>query len=233
MASAKIRLRVTEASNDGGKIYSVSNNYNGTATPWLESGLVWENAPIISGSPLSSLGAISNISTVEFDATAAISGDGSYSFAIKNNSNDAAIYSSKEGTGTPELVINLAIAAALTGESTDGSNDSLNDKRGERILTEEALLPEKISLSPNYPNPFNLETALEYGLPKESRVRLVIYNVKGQEVRTLVDGLQPAGFKKMIWNGRNNFGIEIGSGVYFLRLEVNGEILTRKITLQK
>jgi len=234
VASAKIRLLVTEGSNDGGAVYSVSNNYNGTATAWVESGLVWDNAPVISGSSLSSLGAISNNSIVEFDVTAAISGDGSYSFAIKNNSNDTATYSSKEGTVTPALVINLAIAASLTGESIGGSNDSrLNDKDSELIFTEEAVLPEKISLSPNYPNPFNLETTFEYGLPKESRVRLVIYNVKGQEVRSLVDGLQPAGFKKMIWNGRNNFGIEIGSGVFFLRLEVNGETFTRKITLQK
>jgi hypothetical protein len=105
--SATLRLYVTDASPDGGSLYLVSNNYQGTATPWLQSGLNWNNAPPISGTALSSAGAVSLNQWVEFDVTSAIAGDGTYSFALKNNSSNAAYYSAKEGSNKPELVIQI------------------------------------------------------------------------------------------------------------------------------
>ena len=95
------------------------------------------------------------------------------------------------------------------------------------------LLPETIALSSNYPNPFNLETRIEYALPEEAKVRLAIYNIRGQQVRTLVDEIQPAGFKVVVWSGRDDFGLEVGSGVYFIQLVVALQTLMEKITLQK
>jgi hypothetical protein len=95
------------------------------------------------------------------------------------------------------------------------------------------ILPEAITLNPNYPNPFNLETSIEYALPEQGQVRLTVYNVRGQQVRLLVDENQPAGFKRVLWNGRDDFGHEVGSGVYLIHLLMDRQSLVRKISLLK
>lgn len=219
VTSAKIRLVCTDASNAGGGIYSVSNN-------WSESGLIWSNAPVVSGSALSSVGAVAVNQTVEWDVTAAISGDGIYSFAIRNNSSDAVYYSSKEGAQTPSLVITTS-ATAIAAKLEDGKTEEFNEF--ENLLT----IPETLVLLPNYPNPFNAETTFEYGLPEASDVRLMIYNVRGQEVKVLVNGYQNAGFLKARWDGRDNAGVAVSSGWYFTRLTVGNKTLTGKLLLQK
>ncbi|MCI0556837.1 MAG: DNRLRE domain-containing protein, partial [Anaerolineae bacterium] len=94
-------------------------------------------------------------------------------------------------------------------------------------------LPQTITLNPSYPNPFNLETRIEYALPKPGRVSLVIYNVRGQQVRKLVDEIQSGGFKRVLWNGRDDFGQGVGSGVYLIRLVVGQQRFVGKLLLQK
>ena len=225
--SAKVRLKVEDGSIDGGGIYSVSNNFLGTGTPWTEAVLNWDNAPGISGSPLSSLGVVNTGATIEFDVTAAIIGDGVYSFAIHNQNDDVVDYSSKDGSQDPELVITTG--SGLPKESpelADGSDD-------EEIEANEPELPEKIALYPNYPNPFNAETNIEYALPENAKVKLGIFNLRGQLVKVLVNDEQKAGVKKVRWDGKNGDGNDVGSGVYFLRLEIGEQKLSRKITLQK
>jgi hypothetical protein len=223
---AKIRLAVTSTSNQGGSMFSVSNNLLGTATPWSESDLTFNNAPEISGSPLSSLARVEIGQTVEFDVTPAIAGNGTFSFGLNSTSNDAAIYSSKEGTIAPELVITTG---ALSKENSEALADGANGDETES----NPILPETVELYPNYPNPFNAETTIEYALPKDARVKLAIFNIKGQLVRMLFDGEQRAGILKARWNGKNGDDKDVSSGVYFLRLEVGEHKLSRKITLQK
>jgi len=82
-----------------------------------------------------------------------------------------------------------------------------------------AELPKEYALEQNYPNPFNPITILRYQLPTNSRVTLKIYNVLGQEVKTLANEIQDAGCKSIEWNSTNNFGNPIASGIYFYRLE--------------
>ncbi|NIR51361.1 phytase [candidate division KSB1 bacterium] len=94
-------------------------------------------------------------------------------------------------------------------------------------------LPERITLKPNYPNPFNIETTFEYELPERAEVRLVIYNLLGQATRKLVDETESPGVKQVRWNGKNSQGQEVGSGIYYVELVVNGKSLLRKITLLK
>ena len=77
-------------------------------------------------------------------------------------------------------------------------------------------------MSPNYPNPFNAETRIEYAVPEAAKVEIIIYNTRGQEVVTLVDEVQQPGFKKVVWYGTDNFGNSVSSGVYFLRLRAGG-----------
>jgi hypothetical protein len=103
--SARLRLRVTNSSDDGGSVHLVSNDYDGTSTPWDENGLVWDNAPQIVNPVLDSAGSVGVGDWVELDVTAVIPGDGIYSFVIQSNSGNSVRYSSKEGNDPPELVV--------------------------------------------------------------------------------------------------------------------------------
>jgi hypothetical protein len=76
------------------------------------------------------------------------------------------------------------------------------------------------ALLDNYPNPFNPETKVEYELQNRSHVQLEIYDILSQEVKTLVDQVEEAGIWSITWDGKNNNGAEVASGVYFYRLNV-------------
>ncbi|HXF99747.1 MAG TPA: T9SS type A sorting domain-containing protein, partial [Bacteroidota bacterium] len=82
-------------------------------------------------------------------------------------------------------------------------------------------VPTVFALEHNYPNPFNPTTQISYALPKQSFVTLKVYNVLGQEVATLVNEQQGAGFVTAKWDGRNSIGQSVGSGVYFYRIEAH------------
>jgi hypothetical protein len=86
-------------------------------------------------------------------------------------------------------------------------------------LTSASTKPKEFQLSNNYPNPFNPTTVIGYTIASDCNVKLVVYNVLGQKVRTLVDCRQEAGHKKVIWDGNNDHGVEVASGIYFYRLE--------------
>lgn len=88
--------------------------------------------------------------------------------------------------------------------------------------------PAVTALYQNSPNPFNPQTRVRYALAKDGYVRLDVYNVRGQRVATLVDEHQSAGFKSIDWNASN-----VASGVYFYRLQANGYVETRKMTVMK
>jgi hypothetical protein len=88
-------------------------------------------------------------------------------------------------------------------------------------------------LYPNHPNPFNAQTIIEYALPAEARVGLFIYNLYGQQVRKLVDAIQPIGYMRVRWDGRDDQGQEVGSGIYLIRFEAGPQRISRRITLLK
>lgn len=80
-------------------------------------------------------------------------------------------------------------------------------------------IPDEFTLDQNFPNPFNPETIIQYQLPKSSQVRLVIYNLAGQQVATLINEQQLPGFYSVQWNGKDDSGRNVSSGVYLYRLE--------------
>ncbi len=84
----------------------------------------------------------------------------------------------------------------------------------------QTAIPSEFYLAPNYPNPFNPSTTIQYGLPSASTVELVIYNSLGQEVRTLFSGVQNAGQQRILWNGRNDNGAPVSSGIYIFRATI-------------
>ena len=96
-----------------------------------------------------------------------------------------------------------------------------------------AQLPSSYSLGPNAPNPFNPSTTIQFALPEATYVRLEIYNVAGQRVRTLIDGLRPAGHHIVQWNGRSEQGQPVASGLYFYRLTTDEFVEQKKMTLLK
>jgi len=93
--------------------------------------------------------------------------------------------------------------------------------------------PLQFSLEQNYPNPFNPETRLYFQLPKDSEVQLVIYNMRGQMVRNLIEQHYPAGHHVENWDGRDNHGNLVPSGVYIYRIKAGDYIAARKMTLIK
>ncbi|MFQ5640809.1 MAG: T9SS type A sorting domain-containing protein [bacterium] len=95
-------------------------------------------------------------------------------------------------------------------------------------------LPQQFGLAQNYPNPFNPETTIQYQLPQTGNVTLRIYNLLGQEVRTLVSENQTAGSYSVAWNGKNDVGEFVTSGMYFYKLKVGESFLvTRKMLFLK
>jgi hypothetical protein len=225
--SAKIRLECTDGSVAGGSLFSVSNNFIGTGIPWTEEELAWANAPAISGTPLATLGNVGAGQIVEFDVTAAIVGDGTYSFAIRNSNSDLANYSSKEGSTPPELVVTTGTGLSKQAPDTDEATEE------KPIEVNDVPLPDQPTLYANYPNPFNIETTIEYALPEDAKVQLRVFNLRGQVVRVLVDGFQKAGMKRVRWDGLNQDKKVVGTGVYFVRFKVGELTQSRKITLQK
>ncbi|HLX11958.1 MAG TPA: right-handed parallel beta-helix repeat-containing protein, partial [Bacteroidota bacterium] len=91
-----------------------------------------------------------------------------------------------------------------------------------QITDNAKLVPQSFALMQNYPNPFNPSTQIEYQLPVGGTVRLTIYDSKGQEVRTLVNENQDAGYYKAIWDGLNAAGNSVSSGVYYYRIDAMG-----------
>lgn len=99
--------------------------------------------------------------------------------------------------------------------------------------TDELAIITSAELHQNYPNPFNPVTSIEFKLPKRMEVKLVIYDVLGRQVRKLLDGDQNPGGHKVYWNGTNDDGQFVGSGIYFYRLQAEDFTATRKMMLLK
>jgi hypothetical protein len=93
---------------------------------------------------------------------------------------------------------------------------------------EATAVPEEYGLQQNYPNPFNPVTTIRYQLPAPGYVRLVIYNQVGQEVKILLDDIQPAGWYRALWDGS-----QCANGVYLYRLEAGSFVKTRSMVLLK
>ena len=95
-----------------------------------------------------------------------------------------------------------------------------------RIEDHTTILPAQFTLEQNYPNPFNPETTIRYTIPRESTVRLIVYNVIGQAVNTVIDEKQPPGQKEVHVNAAR-----LASGVYFYRLQAGSFSVTRKMVV--
>ncbi|MDO8550962.1 MAG: T9SS type A sorting domain-containing protein [Ignavibacteria bacterium] len=98
---------------------------------------------------------------------------------------------------------------------------------------ENEFIPVTHNLFQNYPNPFNPSTVISYSLPNVSYVSLKIYDILGREVKTLVNSEQNIGIHNIQWNGDNNYGNKVSSGIYLYKIEAGNFIMTKKMLLLK
>jgi hypothetical protein len=112
-------------------------------------------------------------------------------------------------------------------------------KRGDRLhlgdlhRLQSNNLPTAFELHQNYPNPFNPGTVICFDLPRNTRVELSVFNILGQRVATLVNGPVTAGQHQIVWDGCNDSGAAVSSGVYLYRLKTPARAVTRRMVLMK
>jgi len=137
---ATLRLFASDGSASGGSVFAVSNHYLDTDTPWLETGLNWNNAPAIGDIPLATFPApVANNTWIEFDVTAAITGDGAYSFALTSDTSNSLLINSREASeNPPELVIETSAetAGSPTPETTETPPEATPEMTGEAPVDE-------------------------------------------------------------------------------------------------
>ncbi len=102
MQHATLRLFSYDGSPDGGSVYSVSNSQLNGSTLWTETNLTWNNAPAIAGIALDTAGSVSTNTWVDFDVTAAVQSNGTFSFGLKSGSSNSAYFRSKEYASTSQ-----------------------------------------------------------------------------------------------------------------------------------
>jgi hypothetical protein len=137
----------------------------------------------------------------------------------------------KFANGSPEQGTKIQTFYKISGDIyKPGPVVSFNSTSVESEQTE---LPTKFDLSQNYPNPFNPTTTIRYSLPKASYVSIKIYNMLGQEVKTLFNGERNAGAFMVQWNGDNNSGQKVASGAYIYRIVAGSFVETKKMMFLK
>ena len=132
-------------------------------------------------------------------------------------------------------ITDAAKRATILGRTLDwlGSATSM----GKDVALEQTTpdLPGEVVLGQNYPNPFNPTTRIQVGIPANhtGKVDLRIFNVQGQLVKTVFEGVKNPGFHTFEWDGSNNYGTQVSSGIYFARFQAGRTVLTRKMVLLK
>lgn len=143
-------------------------------------------------------------------------------------------------------ILDVSASLEASGELADGGNGSSSNWGSDtaepfRYLVTDpstgvadnsvAKLPENAALHQNYPNPFNPSTKIEYNLIGEAFTSLKVFNVLGEEIRTLVSENQTPGLYRVCWDATDNLGNAVGSGIYLLRLQTNSVIRSRRMIL--
>ncbi len=108
-----------------------------------------------------------------------------------------------------------------------------NTGNGTTSVKEENVVPTSFFMSQNYPNPFNPTTNIKFGLPNNANVKVVIYNMLGQQIKTLVNSNLAAGTYNLIWDGTNDAGIKVNSGAYIYRITAGNFVESKKMILLK
>jgi hypothetical protein len=140
--------------------------------------------------------------------------------STRNTSGKFGLYSFQQGatTGLASYFDNIVVKSLVTTGVEEHFNSSI---------------PGDFHLMQNYPNPFNPSTRIAYQLPSSGFVSLAVYDLLGRMVKTLVSGEQGAGYKLAEWDGRDQLGRSVSSGVYFYSLKAGTFIESRKMILMR
>lgn len=239
--------RGADVDNDG-DFDLITSGFNSTQLAWYENPS-WE-VRIISDSAMQAfVGAIGDLDN-DGDVDVVASETGGMAW-YENRSNGANWQRRSIAIGEPNFIVPLGgadqhgprdfnqdgfidIAATMTlglqGELRWYANPGVTSAVDEKA---EAAIPSVFHLAQNYPNPINPSTMIQYELPQASQVRLAIYNLLGERVRTLVDAKESVGVKQVKWDGRNEHGERVSSGVYLYRLEAGEYRMVRRLVLMK
>jgi hypothetical protein len=172
------------------------------------------------------------VSGTSLPALVTVSGDRKKKDLTDNSGN----YSFLVGKGGRWIVFRDSVTARYTIDPCSVNVSGLNfvgtsDVR--EVVSEEKVLPEAFSLNQNYPNPFNPNTMIRFSLPQDCWVKLEVYNLLGQKVKTLVDQMLKAGTKEAVWDGKNQAGVEVSSGIYFYKIQTKDLTDIKKMVLVK
>jgi hypothetical protein len=154
----------------------------------------------------------------------------------RGSTNGSGNYSFVVGKGGNWVVFRDSTAARYTLTNLQNDTVGLNfvgtsDVR--EVVSGEKVLPEAFSLNQNYPNPFNPNTVIRFSLPQDCWVKLEVYNLLGQKVKTLVDQMLKTGTREVVWDGKNQAGAEVSSGIYFYRIKAKDFTDIKKMVLVK
>jgi hypothetical protein len=139
---------------------------------------------------------------------------------------------------TPIPEGNNPVLTFSNGNDIKLSDLIVSDRLGKKVNARfgnpgETLVPEVFALKQNYPNPFNSTTVIKYNLPKTTGVTIKFYNLLGQLVHTYqADNMAP-GYYSYLWNGKNDLGQMVSSGIYFYQLQADGFMDVKKMVLLK
>ena len=169
-----------------------------------------------------------------------------YVVSISNVALDSVIIDQNEGSGYWVLLGRYYLPADIlvevkvldTGQSTAGDvlrADAVKFQLIEEITAADErydkIIPKEFKLKPNYPNPFNAVTTITYDLPLRSQVSLVIYDIIGRQVKVLINKTQEAGHQSVLWDGTNDHGVQVSSGIYFFHIQAGNFAKTHRMVL--
>jgi hypothetical protein len=170
-------------------------------------------------------------SQVEYKIT---NDDNTLSFDFYNKETKLLTYlteRSKSGVITIPIKITGKIADMDVRYKFVDANGNIVSQSTQSIKIEN--IPDQFKLHQNYPNPFNPITTINYDLPQQTHVNLIIYDILGREVVKLVSEEIPAGYKTIIWDSRNNYGDPVSAGIYFYQIQTKDFVKTKKMVLLK
>jgi sugar lactone lactonase YvrE len=164
-------------------------------------------------------------------------GDTAPDWEVANN--EVSVRAERSGKGTGRIYTITVTATDASGNTaTSTKTVTVAHDQGKKAKVwlakvGEEVVPEAFGLEQSYPNPFNPSTTIRYALPEASNVSLVVYNLLGQQVRTLVSGAQGPGYHTVVWDGRDAAGRMAATGVYIYRLQAGGFVQVRKMLFAK
>jgi hypothetical protein len=200
---------------------TISSGFVGDITlPWSLQGDNWGQPPHeVSGQmSIQSLGQPLTWMTIA-QTSGTLTGNQSHQIQVAFNTEGMDF-----GTYTANIIIQHSAGANMIIPVTLTVGEVSNDH---------VILPTATVLEGNYPNPFNPSTTLKFATKESGHVAIDIYNVKGQKVRTLVDTQMNAGYHSIVWNGKDDNGVNATSGIYFSRMRSGKYTATRKLILMK